>query len=236
MRWNICFFLFEKLNGKNLSVKLKSAWSVNGSSVEIQTAFLPFASIDIITLPQSMIRSSLISLCHKQCEASKYIKLIWQDAINVTMHHLSDTWLAAMAMNTVANLSANCLYHRWGTCDSAPFFITPATLKVHLCIYFFFLSNSAQPHSVRSAMANAQISSYPPSPDALLRLLCATWVQLQWLRGEDVQDVCIWVCLLRAWAMFSEEDETTWSRHADLAVFSISTKHSNCHLISKRQS
>lgn len=38
-------------------------------------------------------------------------------------------------------------------------------------------------------MANtAQICGYPPSPDALRRLLSATWV-LQWLRGEDVHDV-----------------------------------------------
>lgn len=116
-----------------------------------------------------------------------------------------------------------------------PHFLSPLQPWKSICAYIFFLSNSAQPHSVCSAMANAQISRYPPSPDALLRLLCATWVQLQWLRGEDVQDVCVWVCLLRAWAMFSEEDERTWSRHVDLPVFRISTKPSNCHLISKRQ-
>lgn len=63
----------------------------------------------------------------------------------------------------------------------------PESPSVHVFFSPFQTAHS-HTHDSLSHGKHAQISSYSPSPDALLCLLCATWV-LQWLRGEDVQDV-----------------------------------------------
>lgn len=82
-------------------------------------------------------------------------------------HHVSPEWhLTEAAVVWIhSQIPLPAIFNIAGGYVMLPPFTTPSTLKIHLCMYFilfFSLSVNAQPHSVRSAMANTHRSAAIP--------------------------------------------------------------------------